>query len=474
MRSLQPVLTLALLLAAQPALAQQQVALEPVRSYVLPRALSLNDAVFSGDTTGRTLIAGTGGVSPAQRCMIVSATDAGASLYSYQYNGAQTACVGVFGTPSGGLLVRASAPELPVTGAPAVTALISPTGELIWQLEDSALVNARSVADGGTGEFEGIWSQAHPGVAYSEARGRALGFTQGELRIGQLSKALTQAHSVGAAQGELLVSGQVFGNDGLGSLASLLVSRKPDNDFLLQVNDTQGEGATFYRYDGRRRIQLIRPQDRTWSDRQVRPMVAAGERLVLLWRPSAGDAGDWRVTMIEESGAQVWEQALGSDAERDGLGEPLGVWASAQHVMVVYLRADGPLVRVLSAGAGETLVPGQSLAGLTPRLTLTLVPGADESLVLLSLDTAGRLYEDRLALVEAPVGEDMGADMGEDMGGEMGVEEPAASDDGCGCAAPGAASAPGWWMLAWLGGGWARRRAAKALARRAGLREDGR
>jgi hypothetical protein len=462
-------------LIASPAAAQaaQQLALTPLRSYELPTNLSLVNAQYSGDVTGRTVISAVVGEEPAQRCAILSTTDEGARAYIYQYNGASTTCAGAVAAPDGALLVRASATLAPDT-APGVTAYLSATGELLWQLEDRALVNARAMADGGTGEFVGAWVGPHPALAYSVAHARALAFTVGALRIGQLSRELTQAHSVNPERGELLVSGQTFGANGLGTLSALLVSRQEDNDFLLQVGGEQDVGAVFYRYDGRRKIEIIRPAAQSWAERQVRPVVAAGDALALVWRPAAGDAGDWRVSLVEEGGALRWERALGPRAEAEGLGEPLAIWGSREVLVIVYLRPEGPVALVLDTRTGDTLVEEQALATLTPRSPVTIIQGADDTLVLLSLDTrTGRMHEDRLVVEEAPAGEEMG---GEEMGAaDMGPPEPPAEDEGCGCAAGGGGGgASTLWVVGWMAAGAARRRGAKALARRGALREDAR
>jgi hypothetical protein len=446
---------LGLMLGASSAYADEALVLAPVRSYAMPGALSLAGATYGADGQGRTFVAGVAGSGLAQRCMVVVASDVGATAYAYQYSGAATRCAGAALLPDGGLLVRAVSDVLPESEAPGVTARIDAAGQVVWEVADRVLVDAKPSGEGGTGAFVGAWAGPHPALAYSQAHGRVLGFTFGQLLIGQVGRALVQAHSVGGERGEVLVSGQTFGASGIGTLEALLVSADEVQDFLVQVSDEQRRGATFYRYDGRRRMRIVRPLGQSWEGREVRPMARVGRDLGILWRPGGGDAGDWRVTRVDEAGALVWEQALGTRPEESGLGEPLGIWCGESLIVLVYLRGEGPVVTVLDAGTGKVRVAEQALDALTARTPLTILRGADGALWLMSLDTrAERLHEDRLEVVERSEEQgDMGADMGVEV--DMGPVLEQEFEDGCGCGVSGASGvwAPSGlvalgWMLA--------------------------
>lgn len=467
------------ILTGLPAVATAGVELNPreVRSYDSPEGFDPRSAVIRSTREGTTVLAATTGSEANTRCEVVLVSDMAASSFSYRHDNKATVCLGIESNDEGFFLRGAdpTALEGQVTG---FTAYVDLEGSVRWAIDDQTLVDAKSEADGGTGEFLGVYVQPNPSMTYSPQFNKLLAFTDGKLIIGPTEKSVTQAHVVEVNTGRLAVTGQTFGQNAIGIVGGA-ATRVTDGYFLLYLYSSGDQGAFFYSYNGRNRISFFQPDDVSWEDRVVTAMVyGPEERLSLLWTPNSNADADTRITSVDDEGLVLWEGQWSPDVQLGDLtymlGRPLGMWVGDTHTMVLYSTGAELFARVILTSNGQELGV-TSLAGVTPHAPVAILDGEDGGLKLLAWDEANtRLHEYTLDFEDTPdemmppammdMGgeQDMGTSGEQDMGSppDMGGSD---DDEGCGCRqvnAPstGTKQGPLLLLLTGLFFGWRRRR----------------
>lgn len=409
--------TIACLCVAAPARADVDIVPTQVRTFVVPTDFELNNAQIQAGGAGATLLSNTLGADPeAASCGIVIATDEGARLLEYRFADAPTACVGVIPHPDGGVFVRGVNPTAQPGEATGFTSFIGPDDEEVWAVTDETLVTA-SPAPNGTGEFIGGYVEPHSAMAYSPQLGRLIAFTVGQLTIGQDARPITQAHVINVDSGMLRVSGQTFGQSGVGIVGGVQ-SRASDGHFLLYFFSSGDQGAFFYSYDGRNNISFFNPRGEEWDDRFVRRMVYANDLLHLLWAPSNDPVTDTRVTATTDSGAELWSATFEGDYQfRNGLevvlGPPVDLWVGSENSAVLHQASNGALLlRVMDINGESGGVASLDLA--TDYTPLAIVNGANGALRLVTLDDSTRqVFEFEMGFEDTP---DYDPDVGPDLG----------------------------------------------------------
>lgn len=438
-----------------PAIAHAQVTLDAteVRSFDVPDGFSVGQAQIQSTRDGKTVIAGTTGQDADTACTVIVADGAGASEYVYQYQGGPTACVGVLPHPDGGFFVRGvEAVAQPQPGdVIGFTARIDAEGTEVWALPDQELVDANAEADGGTGEFLGQYVEPHSEMAYSAEFDKLLAFTNGNLNVGG-GQALTQAHVVNVDDGDLRVSGQIFGLSGAAGVVAETTSRTSDGYFLLYIYSAGSQGAEFFSYNGRSNISVFRPLGDDWSQRYVRQMVyGPDDNVHLLWTPENDPAAPTNVTVVDDQAAEVWSASwnasvVNPDPEGESpleLGLPLGMWVGSNYTLVLYSASSQLVLRVADVATGESLGVAP-LGGLTEHSPTAILNGDGGSLKLLAVNSSGTtVHEFRLEISEGSGGSgaDAGGDAGLADGGSGSGSGSGGGDDGCATSAP-AAPAP--------------------------------
>ncbi|MEC9441826.1 MAG: hypothetical protein VYE40_12030 [Myxococcota bacterium] len=439
----------AVILVSAPEVAMAGVKLNPreVRSYDSPEGFDPRSAVIRSTREGTTVLAATTGSDANTRCEVVIVSDMAAASFTYGHNNRATVCLGIESNDEGFFLRGAdpTALEGQVTG---FTAYVDAEGNVRWAIDDQTLVDAKSEADGGTGEFLGVYVQPNPAMTYSAQFNKLLAFTDGKLIIGPTEKSVTQAHVVEVNTGRLAVTGQTFGQNAIGIVGGA-ATRVTDGYFLLYLYSSGDQGAFFYSYNGRNRIAFFQPDDVSWEDRVVTGMVyGPEERLTLLWTPNSNADADTRITSVDDEGLVLWEGQWSPEVQFDNLtymlGRPLGMWVGDTHTMVLYSTGAELFARVVLTSNGQELGV-TSLANVTPYTPIAILDGEDGGLKLLAWDDAGaRLHEYALDFEEVPdemmppdnmdMGSslDMGGSSGEDMGSAPDMGD-GGEDEGCGC-----------------------------------------
>lgn len=460
--------------ATASAVAPMEVRARQARAYGAPARLDPGAALVRSDGRGAVALAATVGADQESTCVVVIACDEAASSVEWRHEDRPTACVGLE-LGSGGVFVRGRDPTLERDQPNGTTAHIEADGALRWVIEDEALVEAVPANQGGPGDFEGTYDQPNPVMAYSAARDRLLAFTDARFDIGFQSRPLTQAHVVDVGTGELTVNGQTFGASGAGVL-DFARARRSSEDLLLALLVGEAPGAAFYTYDGRVRVERLRPLGEDWSERVLDQMEhGPGAQLTLAWH-EPGQTDRVHLTAVDDQGQELWQvqrlTAIEYAGQEVSLGLVRALWVGARYTLVghivggrLYLRAletsTGQQVGIVALEDIEPVAPGVRWVGpvLGPQGQLRLLgwsPGAS------------RFVEADLEFGPGPSGPlDLGpgeeVDMGVDMRpgpGDVGAPGPPA-EGGCACAgaSPGA---PGG-ALVWLG-------LALAAARRRSLR----
>lgn len=431
-------LAFALMGLSSAASAEVMLSAQQQRSYDVPAWAKMVSLSATSTPTGVTVLFGSVGADRDISCGVIVADGEDAKAFRYKHEERTTQCLGVLAHPDGGFFVRGDDPSAVGDDPSGFTAYVDGDGAQRWSVEDVKLRDALSRADGGTGEFIGVYDAAHPAMVYSPTFDRLLGFSQGKLTIGAQEKPLTQAHVINVETGRLTVSGQTFGGNGI-SIVGGLATRQTDGHFLLYFYSIGDEGAFFYSYNGRSSISSFKPLMESWETRVVRRMTyGPGARVGLLWTPNAMADAETRVTFVDDAGQALWQgQWPSSETTAAGvveLGRPLDMWAGAQHVLVLYRTEQGLYVRVIDINDGVSLGVAP-LDGVTPHTPLSILIGESGQLKLLAADADGaRFYEYGLEFMDLPDVMPQ-EDMGPEMGADMGVPAlPTLPEVGCGCA----------------------------------------
>ncbi len=416
-----------------PAVAHADVSLDAseVRSYDLPQGFDPGQAQVRSTRDGTTLIFETTGQGDQAACTVVLAGDAGATAYDYRYKDGPTACVGVIAHPDGGFFVRGAKADAQAGDVSGFTARLGADGTEMWVVDDQDLVDARSEADGGTGEFLGQYVEPHPQMAYSKRFDKLLAFTNGNLNVGG-GQQLTQAHVIAADTGRLMVSGLTFGQTGSAGFLAQTVTRTSDGYFLLYIYSAGSKGAYFFSYNGRSSIDAFKPMGEDWSTRYVRQMVyGPDDHVYLLWTPSDQPDAPTNVTVVDDQAQQVWSSSYEASVSLPGtdqptqLGAPMGMWVGMNYALVLYNANQQLVLRVVDVATGQALGVAP-LEGVTAYTPMAILNGADGGLDLLAVDTdAGKLHEFRLDISASG---DTGGDG--DAGGDAALSDAGASGGG--------------------------------------------
>lgn len=455
------------LLAAAGSRAEAAVELEgrTLRHFALPVGMDLSGVRVQGDGKGRTYLFGQLEAAQGQLCAVVVVDDdAGATQYDYRYQDLDTYCVGLVARPQGGFFLRGAAvseaimaSENPVVG---FTAAVDAQGQELWVVHDDALVSAGAYPDAGSGVFMGSYSQPLGVMAYSERFDRLLAFTEGLLTIGRDQKRVTQAHVLGGSSGRLRISGQTFGQSGVGSItwAEPRLSASSDGYFVLQFYSQGSGGSTFYTYNGDKNIAFLKPSGQDWSRRKVLATAhrAPDDAMVMLWVDDVAEASDVHLTVSSASGEALWSATWpGSEAANAALGLPVAMVAGDAHMALVYVTETAIISRWVETSTGRDL----GLASLSAVTTLgpaAILKGSEGRVVLVAHDAAtNQMHEIELAVRELP--EEPAPEEPVDAPGPAEPASPQENtqDGGCAMAPSSRPSLPGWLVLAatWFGAG---------------------
>ena len=409
----------ALLASAPAAHADVNVMLTPVRDYQLPGSFELTNGRVLEGAGGDTLIVNTIGASPEEAaCGIVVATDADARLIEYRYASEPTQCIGALPHPDGGLFLRGSNPTAVAGEVTGFTSFIGPDDMEVWSIDDELLTTAQPEPTG-TGEFQGAYETPHGAMAYSPQLDKLLGFTISKLTIGIDEKFLSQAHVVNVEMGRLTVSGQTFGQSGVGIVGGAEV-RRGDGQFLIYYFSSGDQGAFFYEYNGRQDVSFFKPRGEDWDDRFVIRMLYRNDLLHLLWTPSDGTDTQTRVTATTDAGAELYSATFEPEYRfADGtvveLGRPITMWVTADYtaILTTDVSMTELFLRVLD-NDGESLGLAR-LSDISEFAPVAIVTGENDTLKLLSYDQSSRhVYENTMEFTDV---DDFDPDMGIPDGG---------------------------------------------------------
>ncbi|MBA2664927.1 MAG: hypothetical protein H0U74_21745 [Bradymonadaceae bacterium] len=438
-----------------------KIEVQEVRSFALPEDLNVGRIQVETNNPAMTVLHGPGGSEEEPSCVIVAAEGDSAVTHTYQYASLPTLCMSVLPKPGGGFFVRGIASDDPEALVIGFTAFLDATGTQVWAVHDQALLDAESRADGGTGTFLGAYLQPHNVLAYSARFDRLMAFTVGELNIGPQPRPITQAHVMNGTSGRIRISGQTFGQSGVGYVADAR-ARESDGYFLLYVYHFGSEGAYFFTYNGDEAVKAYKPRDEDWSKRFVLPPVQFGadSNVHLLWTPPTSESSTaTNVTVVNTEAAEVYSSvwpsrarlvedlvvgpdfvpiAKGSDIE---LGPAQALIVGQEHSVLVYRASHAGsepeaepeiapfgylMLRVIETATGRAvgLAP---IGGLTEH-TFKIIRGQDGALNLLVIDNEFKIHEYELRFTdtgpddEGPMtGDDVGAGSDVGVGVDIGV-----------------------------------------------------
>ena len=337
--------------------------LDLARRVGLPGGFDLSSALLHTSPGGMAL-ANTVGVDRAARCVIVVVQDDAASALTYRHQDAPTACVSVHMGDGGEVFVRGFDPTMMNPQiATGFTSSLTQGGELKWFISDRELVEATSSAQGGTGEFIGDYGGPLRTMAYQGGEEPVLmAFTQGGLRMGFSVRNVPQAHLIEVDSGRLTRSGQGFGLGGAGNIAGAWTwPGDAYEGYLLVEPSIDGRGATFYRFNGRSRVELYEPGDEDWSRRRILQISTDAVRgeIALLWVPAENQKGAARLSVIQADAntprfeALLAPQLLEEDGSSVELGLPVNLTFGRDYSVVFYTLAGSTYVRLLDTTTGQ-------------------------------------------------------------------------------------------------------------------------
>jgi hypothetical protein len=413
-----------------PVFADIAVTGDAARDYALPEMFGLSGAQYQQGPAGTTLISNTSGNAESSFCTVIIASDDEASALDYAYKSGPTQCVSVAPHPEGGFFVRGVDPSGEPGDVVGFTSRIGADGAELWEVSDERLTTARAEPEG-TGEFIGAYNSPSQVMAYSERFDKLLAFTVGLLKLGIDDRPVTQAHVVNAESGQLRVSGQTFGQSGVGVVAGTAV--QSDGNFVLYYFSSGVQGAIFYTYNGRESISFFEPGGENWETRIVSQMVTYDDKIYLLWTPNDAEDAATHVTVTTVDGAQLWSNSWPAeytqvDGNQINLGPPLLMWVGADLVIVLHqvqLEEGAEYFLRAMDRNGESLGAGSMQAVWGDFNPLQVVKGTDDRLKLLTFDSDNnRIHEFWLTIEDLP---DYDPDQFEDMG-EGAVDLPALAD----------------------------------------------
>jgi hypothetical protein len=379
----------------------------------------LSGAQYQQGPEGTTLISNTSGSAEASLCTVIIAADEEASALEYKYKDGPTQCISVVPHPEGGFFVRGVDPSGEPGDPVGFTSRIGPDGTELWEVADERLTTARAEPEG-TGEFIGAYNSPSQVMAYSARFDKLMAFTVGLLKLGIDDRPITQAHVVNAGSGQLKVTGQTFGQSGVGIVAGTAV--QSDGNFVLYYFSSGVQGAIFYTYNGRESISFFEPGGESWETRIISQMVTHDDQIYLLWTPNDAADAATHVTVTTVDGAQLWSNSWPAEyTQADGtqinLGPPLLMWVGAELVIVLHqvqLEEGAEYFLRAMNRDGESLGAGSMQAVWGDFSPLQVVKGADDRLKLLTYDSDNhRIHEFWLSIVDLP---DYDPSQFEDMG----------------------------------------------------------
>lgn len=463
-----------------PSLEESLLRLDLARRVGLPGGFDLSSALLHASAGGMVL-ANTVGIDRAARCVLVVVREDEASALTYRHQEAPTACVSVLMGDDGEVFVRGFDPTVMstqiVTG---FTTHVTTTGAFEWFVSDRELVEARHTNEGGTGGFIGDYGGPLRLMAYQGGESPTLmAFSQGGLRMGFSVRNVPQAHLVEVQSGRVTRSGQGFGMGGAGNITGAWTwPGETYRGYLLVEPSVDGKGATFYRYNGRSRVERYAPGEEDWSRRRVLQVAAdplQGE-LALLWVPAENQKGMVRLTVLQADANTPRFEALLSPEFLDesgasvALGLPVGLVFGEDYSVVIYALGGSTYVRLLDSQTGELVVGSMQDAFAVKHGALGFSRAEDGTLRVLEWDRGAPALEAYRILSAMMPGDDMGgvtADMGGGAGEEGGLEVEAPIEGFEGSALCTISSTrprdDGSWPVLWLGAascllGWRRRR----------------
>lgn len=430
--------------------------LSEVRRYQLPDGMTPGELKIAAGVDGRTLYAATTGLAAAEdggvqdaACTIVEAQQDGARAISYRFQDKPTGCVGVLAHPDGGFFVRGThLTVLNLESVPAerggFTARVDAAGREVWALADQALLEAKGVADGGTGEFVGRYVGASPTMAFNPQTRRLLAFSNGQLSAGD-SRRVTQAHVIDADSGALRTSGLGFGIQDAGTVLKTALYRASQNDFLIHFKTGSGADNPFFSYNGRRSIDTVEPAGAQWRERDIpQVVIAADQSLYILSRTSKRPDADAEVSAYDPQGNLRWSVVLAQDSGPASPGPAENIWLLKDHILVGFPAPLGTSLRVLDRASGEQV--GEERLGVNVVFgqiayqILGIAQAAGASASLISAEPQTRIMrEDRIEILSGPLPPDDANDV--DAGAGDPDAPPSTGEDG-GCAVANADALP--------------------------------
>lgn len=340
------------------------------RSFELPAGMNLYGAqvlsgpgarTFIGQTTGQSQVAGQPSTNAA--CTVVVVDPGGARALSYRYRGESTGCVALAAAPDGGVYLRGA--RLMVDGhesgpgeVTGFAAYLDASGREVWALDDQALVDARPVAEQGTGALGAAYEAAQPPLVSAQSPNRLLGFGRVRLR-GAGSPPLSRGYVVDADSGALLHSGLGFEMGARGAEVARVVRREGSADFLVQTQTADGLNAEFFVYNGRRGVERLQLEGHgfpsaAWAQRTVRGIGASANGYTYILSEIAGQLAD-EIVALDARGEVVWRATRGGQAGWQIDGRVLSMVVGPAHLLVYYADDSGPRVQILDADDGAVL-----------------------------------------------------------------------------------------------------------------------
>ncbi len=443
-----------LVCTASAAQADLKINADSLREYQLPGTFNIAAATVIVGANNATLLVSTIGASPeTSACAVVSATSEGATLFEYKFNNKPTRCLGVVAHPEGGFFLRGDNPIATEGLVSGFTTFLSEKGDEVWAIPDQRLVDAEEEPVG-SGRFLGNYEQPLPVMAYSPKLDRLIAFTVGRLDIGPEQKYISQAHVINVQTGQFQVSGQTFGQSGVGITGGVSV-RNSDGNFIIFYYSSETKGAFFYSYDGRQEINFFKPRGEDWSERSILRMDYRDELLHLLWTPTEDQESDTRLTITNDTSAELWTAIFEPEYQFStgldvNLGRARSMWIGKNETIVLY-EANSFFLRHVDPNGSSFGVA--TLEGLTPVPPVALLVTNDGTFKLLAYDQTTRyISEFALSFEDKP---DYDPEVGPQLHGDVGIQVDVGFSDvleatGC-CATASARRTPSTFLFFFVG-----------------------
>ncbi len=394
---------------------------ESLREYQIPGTFNIAEAAVLVGADNATILVSTLGTSPeTSACGVVTATTDGATIFEYKFDDEPTRCLGVVAHPDGGVFIRGDNPLAMPGMVSGFTTYLDKNGAEVWAVPDQRLVDAQP-KPAGTGSFLGIYEQPLPVMAYSPQLNKLIAFTVGRLDLGVDQKFISQAHIINVDSGQFPVSGQTFGQSGVGITGGVSV-RNSDGHFVLYYYSSENRGAFFYSYDGRQSIDFFKPRGEDWNDRYLLKMVYQNDLLNLLWTPTEDEESETRLTVITDTSAELWTaifdpQYKFSTGIDVNLGRPITMWIGKDEYIILYRAGDIFFLRHVDSDGGSFGVG--SLDGIAPVPPIAVIITNDGKFKMLGYDQDTRyVSEFDLIFEDKP---DYDPEVGPQLPGDVGI-----------------------------------------------------